>query len=295
MRHNKDSNHDYYVMGPPTCCVEPCTNKKVCREEDCQCACPEGYLSYRCMCSKKNLARIFRKNTPVMLSDDMKQVESGSHTWGIKDDQSLWALINDQWVDQSDKMRYISNGKAGTWGIRPDYNVLVRDGEKWKSIPSSHQVFVQIDSGSSGVVFGVNDANEIYCRSNITMHSPYGSNWVKVPGTAKHVSCGDYGCWIVRPDDTVAFRENVTVKHCTGTGWIERSGKFVQLDSGRTGSVYGIAKNGTLHRLHGICEKVPMGQNIWTEILTVRFKHVTVGDTNMYAIAENGTVFKFFP
>ena len=77
------------------------------------------------------------------------------------------------------------------------------------------------------MVFGVNKDNDIYCRSNITMHSPYGSNWVKVPGMAKHVSCGDYGCWIVRPDGTVAFRENVTVENCKGIRWTDTSGRIM--------------------------------------------------------------------
>lgn len=63
-----------------------------------------------------------------MLSGDMEQVESGEQTWGIKKNQSLWALVNDKWVNQNEQMSYVSSGKAGTWGIQTGDNVLVRDG-----------------------------------------------------------------------------------------------------------------------------------------------------------------------
>ena len=85
---------------------------------------------------------------------------------------------------------------------------------------------IQIDSGSSGVVYGVNDRYEIYCRAGITKQSIFGNSWVQVPGTAKHVSCGDYACLIVRPDNTSAIRINISIEHCEGSKWLEMWGKY---------------------------------------------------------------------
>lgn len=65
-----------------------------------------------------------------MLSDVMKQVDSGEEqTWGIKDDLSLWALVDDKWDDQNTQMKYISSGKAGIWGISSNNDVLVKEGK----------------------------------------------------------------------------------------------------------------------------------------------------------------------
>ena len=85
---------------------------------------------------------------------------------------------------------------------------------------------IQIDSGSSGVVYGVNDRYEIYCRAGITKQSIFGNSWVLVPGFAKHVSCGDYACLIVRPDNTSAFLMNVSIGNCEGSKWLEMWGKY---------------------------------------------------------------------
>ncbi|XP_028398920.1 uncharacterized protein LOC114522442 [Dendronephthya gigantea] len=301
--YGNDRDFDYYISGPLTCCTKPCINAQVCHEKTCQCECPEGYASYNCMCLEEELNQVFNRKTPMMLPDVMKQVDSGEQTWGVKDDLSLWTLVDDQWtlVDQNAQMKYISSGKAGTWGINSSDSVLVREvtvfGTSWKHIPfpKNENQLIQIDSGSSGVVYAVNGANEIYCRANITTQSPFGSSWIKVPGAAKHVSCGDYGCFAVRSDGTVAFRKGVSVENCKGTNWTDIPGDFIQLDAGKTGSIYGIGRNQNLYRIAAICEKMPLGHKRWIKVLNERFTHVAVGDQNMFAVAENGTVFKFSP
>jgi hypothetical protein len=70
---------------------------------------------------------------------------------------------------------------------------------------------------------------------------------------------------------------------------------IVQLDSGATGSTYGIGTNDILHRISGICSKFPWGTKRWKDIVNLpeKFKHVTIGDTYMYAVRDNGTVLKF--
>ena len=73
----------------------------------------------------------------------------------------------------------------------------------------------------------MNGKHEIYCRAGISKQSHFGSSWVKVPGTAKHVSCGDYGCWTVRPDNSVGFREGVSVQNCTGRAWVDITSMFL--------------------------------------------------------------------
>lgn len=60
---------------------------------------------------------------------------------------------------------------------------------------------VQIDSGPSGIVYGVNRFHHIYCRKGITLSKPTGTSWARVPGTLKYVSCGIYGCWGVNIAD----------------------------------------------------------------------------------------------
>lgn len=68
----------------------------------------------------------------------------------------------------------------------------------------------------------------------------------------------------------------------------------MQLDSGKTGTVYAISTTHTLHRMRGLCSKLPHGSKIWNKIpIGAGFRQVTIGDTHMYLVAVNGSVFKY--
>ena len=74
--------------------------------------------------------RVFNKDTPILLSGVMKQVESGNQTWGLKEDKSVWVLMNDKWENSNtnENLNYISVGKAGVWGLSTNNEVVVRKG-----------------------------------------------------------------------------------------------------------------------------------------------------------------------
>ena len=146
-------------------------------------------------------------------------------------------------------------------------------GNYWKEVPG---LLKQIDSGPFGIVYGVNQSNEIFCAKGITKISPRGKGLSHVGGyKSKHVSCGLYGCWAIKLDNSLAFRTGVTAKNCVGRSWLHVHGYFLQLDSGLTGSVYTISPSSSC--IQG-----------W-EFGEGRFKHVSVGDVKLMALAENGT------
>ena len=75
------------------------------------------------------------------------------------------------------------------------------------------------------MVYGINNAHEIYCLNSNTTGTIH-STWLKVPGTAEHVSCGDYGCWVV--DSNIArFREGVTPEDCVGRSWVNVTSRIL--------------------------------------------------------------------
>ena len=82
----------------------------------------------------------------------------------------------------------------------------------------------QIDSGPSGILFLVNNHNQIYCRDGITDGNPTGTKWRGVPGTLKRISCGIYGCWGVNAQNTICFLGGIGPRNCAGTEWKHISG-----------------------------------------------------------------------
>ena len=129
-------------------------------------------------------------------------------------------------------------------------------------------------------------SNHTFCRTGITDQSPYfDGNWLQIPGTFKYVSCGDYGCWAIRPNNSIAFRTGVTFDYPQGTGWLDVDGSFVQLEDGYQGRVYAVSPDNVLNYRSGICATHPTG-SAWKQV-----DHVAVGDNTLFVIATNGTVF----
>ena len=121
---------------------------------------------------------------------------------------------------------------------------------------------------------------------------PYGENWHRISGTFKYVSCGDYGCWAIRPDNSIAFRTGVTFNNPQGTGWLNVSGRFVQLEAGYHGRVYAVSPDNVLNYRIGICVFHPTGST-WKKVKSLMFNRVAVGDNSLFVITKNASVFMF--
>ena len=164
-------------------------------------------------------------------------------------------------------------------------------GDRWIHI---HGSLKQIDSGLFGIVYGVNVHNDVFCMAGITEAKPSGMEfqYVEIGHKFKYVSCGGFGCWAIKPDNSTSFRTAVTAENCMGNSWLNVDGNFIQLDSGLTGSVYAISHEHELYTRLGICAANPTGEK-WAKMQEGKFKHVTVGYANLIALAENGTIILF--
>jgi hypothetical protein len=89
---------------------------------------------------------------------------------------------------------------------------------------------IQIDSGPPGIVYGVNRHHQIYCRKGISPSKPYGTQWLRVPGALKYVSCGVYGCWGVNNAEQIWFRKGVNPHNCRAGNWVKIPGALAQLE-----------------------------------------------------------------
>ena len=81
-----------------------------------------------------------------------------------------------------------------------------RVGSRWLHIGGKLK---QIDSGTFGLVWGVNKHHQIWCRTGITWRKTQGSGWRRVPGGLKYVSLGQFGAWGVNRHDNIYFRYGV--------------------------------------------------------------------------------------
>ena len=91
-----------------------------------------------------------------------------------------------------------------------------RVGSRWIHIGGKLK---QIDSGTFGIVWGVNRHRNIYCRTGITWRNPKGRGWRHVGGKLKYVSAGSLGVWGVNKRNQIFFRYGVSRRRPQGTSF----------------------------------------------------------------------------
>ena len=228
-------------------------------------------------------------------------VDSGITTsaWAINRRQQIF-VFKGRWRRVGGRLKHISSGAAGVWGVSKSYSIYYRQGANRRNRAGRRWVRVsgklkQIDSGPSGIVCGVSRSNRIYCRTSVTRSSRSGRGWMRIPGGLKYISCGDYGYWGVNRRNNIYFREGVSRGNLRGTRWRKIPGKLTQIEAGRFGQVWGVNRHGRVYVRRGISERVPWGRG-WKLVRTKKkWKHVTIGIGAVYGVAQNGYVYRTAP
>jgi hypothetical protein len=221
------------------------------------------------------------------LTRSFKQIDTSVRTWAVDTSNVIYGLLNGKWKRVAGRLNHVSTGGAGVWGIkgRNIYYRIMRKGRPlgatWKRVSGG---LIQIDSGPKGIVCGVNSANNIYCRLQITRRIPYGRRWINVPGKLKYISCGVYGHWGVNRNNYVYFRQGVSRSRPQGWRWIRIPGRLTQIETGQYGQVVGVNKQGKMYVRTGITQARPQGR-AWKLIPALRrWLHASIGRGNIYSV-----------
>jgi hypothetical protein len=86
------------------------------------------------------------------------------------------------WVRVPGKLKYISCGALGHWGVNKNKDIFFRygvnprrpQGTKWKRVPGKLH---QIESGPDGAVWGAHISAGVFTRIGITAANPVGTKW----------------------------------------------------------------------------------------------------------------------
>ncbi|XP_030069430.1 fish-egg lectin [Microcaecilia unicolor] len=115
------------------------------------------------------------------------------------------------WVQIEGKLKYISCGSLGCWGVNSGDDIYYL----WNSSPDSCQgsswqhvegKLSMIEAGTEGTVYGVNAQGMVYHRDGITASNPIGTSWIQVDSCGykfKHVSYDLGFLWMLTTDGTI--------------------------------------------------------------------------------------------
>ncbi|OCT73542.1 fish-egg lectin isoform X1 [Xenopus laevis] len=163
--------------------------------------------------------------------------------WGVNKDDYIYRLNNFYWVQLSGRLKQIDAGGnkfiSGT-NVNDDIYCVSQDPS---TFPANAIPYVHLEGklkhyacGPLGC-WGVNSANEIYYRNQVTPSSCQGTGWVRVEGSLIMVEVGtDGSVFGVNSDGYVYKRVGICPKSPRGTSWIQidvcNSFKYVSYDDG---------------------------------------------------------------
>ncbi|XP_041427584.1 fish-egg lectin [Xenopus laevis] len=176
--------------------------------------------------------------------------------WGVNKENYIYRLNNFNWIQVSGRLKQIdAGGNKFLSGANSNDDIYCLNQDATTS-PATSLPYVQIDGklkhyacGPFGC-WGVNSANEIYYRNQVTPNACHGTSWTRVDGSLIMVEVGtDGSVFGVNADGSVYKRVGICPKNPRGTSWIQidvcNGFKYVSHDSG---FLWLISHNGNVFR-----------------------------------------------
>lgn len=220
-----------------------------------------------------------------------KSVNGGFNSPVLALDIEGYPYVNDgsNWRKISNEVfTNISPGKTGTWAITRKGRVLKgsilsRKTQEMIWIPQSVNSVIMLESGYSDFVTGIDSSSVLLLRNGDD--SPF----TKYNAEVQYVTAGAYGIWYLDKDGDVFFSRYW--KETDGIRFDKIPGKFKQIDTGRHNEVYGIKKNGSVYRRHGVSGRNPTGST-WIFLSDTNLKSISSGNDGIYGVNQDGQIIR---
>lgn len=160
--------------------------------------------------------------------------------------------------------------------------------QNWEKLSSSLNI-AQIDAGISKYVWAIDYGGKPHVKVGLK------GQWTEVSDfqdtELSWVSSGAAGVWGINKKLGVpVFREGITASRPLGTGWSKTEGRgFAIIESGISGSVYALTRNGKLYYRAGIIDSDKKGAS-WRQIWgTYRF--MSAGSYGIWTVDYYGRIY----
>ncbi|GAQ82891.1 hypothetical protein KFL_001280110 [Klebsormidium nitens] len=142
-------------------------------------------------------------NWAVQSTGKLKQISTGAKGhWGVSPSDDVWHWDGTTWKNVAGKLKHVASGKE-VWGVSADDQIWKRNNKPvtdtglWDVVPGR---LAQIDTNDFGDVWGVNATKQVFRRVD--------NEFVYVPGPGgqdiiKHVTTGVMGVWAVDTNDVI--------------------------------------------------------------------------------------------
>ncbi|KAM4650562.1 fish-egg lectin-like [Discoglossus pictus] len=221
----------------------------------------------------------------------LKQIDAGSGSvYGVSDEDNIYRLNDNNWVQVPGQLMHVSVGPAGVWGVNKQNIIYKMQDGNWMPVTG---LLKQVDAGGDTFLAGVNALDLIYCLNEVYTKSKSAVTPLSfIDGRLKYYSCGPMGCWGVNSGNNIYYRDSVRSSVCQGSNWKQIDGSLVMVEVGTDGSVYGVNAEGNVFKREGINAKNPTGTSWILLDFCSSFKHVTYDAGTLWLLTQKGEIFK---
>ncbi|XP_078679919.1 uncharacterized protein LOC144915421 isoform X2 [Branchiostoma floridae x Branchiostoma belcheri] len=200
------------------------------------------------------------------------------------------------WQYVSGRLKFVSVGRSGVWGVNSNDQIYYRTGT-FRDEASAGSGWVRIDgalkqiSSGDNIVWGVNSNDDIYIRQGICWSSPAGTSWRNIPGKLKqvHVSPTSNQVWGVNSGNSIYRRTGITASNPAGTGWQNIGGQLKFVSVGRAG-VWGVNSNDQIYYRTGTSGNENVPGTGW-ERVSGSLKLISSGNGVVWGVNSNNQIY----
>ncbi|XP_041032616.1 fish-egg lectin-like [Carcharodon carcharias] len=224
----------------------------------------------------------------------MKQIDaSNGQVFAVDFQGNVYTRRAESWARVPGNLGHVTVGAAGVWGVGKDQKLYRLVDGSWAMLAG---LLMQVDVGGDQILAGVDRSNNIFCSNkNATVAAASFSTpaYSQIHGKMKYYSCGPQTCWGVNARGYIYCRLHVHPKACIGSHWRRVSGRFLMVEVGTDGTVYGIGHTGMIFRRVGISTRKPEGTKwVLLHFLGRRFRHVSADLGTLWLVETKGTIIR---
>ena len=211
------------------------------------------------------------------LAGKLKHVSVGaSGIWGINSSGSLYRLDGKSWTQiHPSGWLTVSSGGKYIWATRTDRTVRRGDGDSWNVVPGG---LIQIEASTGRNVLAI--------APDYTIWRYTGTTWQRLDGHLRQVTSGISGVWAVGMSNHVYYRPQTYGDEANvGPNWqhVSANPQMKWVASGND-LVLAIDRSGNLHYRDGITVSQPTGTR-WVKVGgTPQLKQIDVYNSVVVAV-----------
>jgi len=217
-------------------------------------------------------------------------VSDKDNVWGVNANGYIYRRTQNSWQRIDDKqlkrLKQISVGQSGVWGVDPLKNIYYRKGT-YGDIDTAGSGWVKIMGKLAWISSGYDKVcgvigGKIWCRKHVSSNNPQGTVWGRLKGQLVQIDCGNRNLWGVSKGGLIYSRSlSPAPVQVRVIKWRQVKGRLMYVERGLLG-VFGVNAKFQIFRKGA--------GDTWLRV-SGSLKRVSVGGSEVWGVTKHNEVY----